>query len=94
MKMTRTPTEVIGIIERFLSHTSSYPQEWNDFVDCGISDPRLDVYRARCAELGSEFEPRTNDLIRQLEREAAAIDELRNIVAELRKLAGASSKLA
>jgi hypothetical protein len=50
-KQPRTAEEIAGIIERFLTGNSLYPQEWNDFVECSERDPRLDVYRKRCYDL-------------------------------------------
>ena len=73
-----TPVQVADVIERFLSGSSLYPQEFNDFIDCGLSDPRLDVYRERCEMLHSEFEPRRRTLLglserdEQTQRDAAA----------------------
>lgn len=94
--MTRTPSEVIAIIERFLSRKSIYPQEWNDFIERPISDPMLDVYRDRAEKRNAEFEPRPGivDWTHQPEREAAACEELENIVAEIRAIAGPSAKSA
>ena len=96
--MTKTPRQVADIIDRFLAGTGLYPQEFNDFIDCSLSDPQLDAYRQRCEILHSEFEtgfePRGGALIllsledrqRQPQREAAAIEELKQIAEELRLL--------
>lgn len=86
--------EVADIIDRFLSGSGQYPQEFNDFFECPLSDPRLDAYRLRCELLHSEFEPRGDqftflglkDRQQQAMREAAAVKELEQIVAELRSL--------
>ena len=42
-----TVRQVADIIERFLSGSSLYPQEFNDFYECGLSDPKLDAFRKR-----------------------------------------------
>jgi hypothetical protein len=88
----KTPGQVADIIERFLSGSGLYPQEFNDFFECSVSDPKLNAYRQRCEMLHGEFEPRRGQLIplsledRQQQREAAAIRELEQIVAELHLL--------
>ena len=79
-----TPGQVADIIERFLSDSSLYPQEFNDFIDCGLSDSQLDAYRERCEMLHSDFESRLAE--RDLQREASATKELEQIVVELRLL--------
>lgn len=43
--------EVAEVIERFLEHRSSYPQEWNDFVDTPQQETAIDNYRRQCYEL-------------------------------------------
>jgi hypothetical protein len=92
----KTPGQVADVIERFLAGSGAYPQEFNDFIDCSLSDPKLDAYRQRCEVLHSEFESglearggalillSLEDRRRQPQREAAAIKELEQIVAELR----------
>jgi hypothetical protein len=75
----KTATELAELIERFLNGTSSYPQEWNDFVECKHPDRKLDLYRKRCDEL----DPLVNCPDPQ---DAKALAELRNIVEELRRL--------
>jgi hypothetical protein len=86
--------QVADVIERFLSTSSPCPQEFNDFFEWSLSDPKLDAYRERCEKLHSEFEPRGNHLTllalsdreHQTQREATATKELERIVAELRLL--------
>jgi hypothetical protein len=81
------PGQLADIIERFLSGASRYPQEFNDFFECVLSDPKLDVYSKRCEILHSEFEPhRGEDPQQKAQREAAAVIELENMVVELRLL--------
>jgi hypothetical protein len=87
----KTPAEIANLIERFLSCTSLYPQEWDDFVSCRTSDARLDVYRKRCDILGGDLEHGPVLGIIRTERETRAIDELRNRIVELRIL-GEDSK--
>jgi hypothetical protein len=90
----RTPGQVADIIARFLSGSGLYPQEFNDFIEGSLSDPKLDAYRQRCEMLHSEFEPRRSQMVllslgepqRQAQREAAATKELEQMVAELRLL--------
>jgi hypothetical protein len=55
------------------------PQEWNDFVECSEPDPRLEIFRKRCAEL----DPLVNSRATQ---DRNAIAELRTMVKELRYL--------
>jgi hypothetical protein len=78
-KQPRTANEVAGIIERFLTNSRLYPQEWNDFVECGERDSKLDKYRKRCYEL----DPMVNCPGPQ---DPKAIAELQNMVEELRQL--------
>ncbi len=86
-----TREEVADIIERFLSGTERYPQEFNDFIDCGVADPKLDVYRKRCQILHTEFEPRRGeDPEQRAQREQGAKRELQSMIAELRSLGGRS----
>ncbi len=86
-----TSDQVADIIERFLSDTQRYPQEFNDFMDYRLSDPKLDGYRKRCEILHTDFEPRRGEDPQQhAQREAAAVRELERMVAELRSLGGRS----
>ncbi len=75
----KNATEIAHIIERFLNGTSLYPQEWNDFVECGHADPNLDSYRKRCYQL----DPLVN---RPDPQDAKAVADLRTMVEELRRL--------
>jgi hypothetical protein len=43
--------EIADLIERFLDNKSTYPQEWNDFVDTSQRDKEADRYRKLCYEL-------------------------------------------
>jgi hypothetical protein len=73
----KTAGEVASLIERFLNGTSLYPQEWNDFVECGHLDRMLDSYRKRCHEL--------DPLVKCPDpQDAKALGELRGMVDELR----------
>jgi len=86
-KKIDTPGQVADIIERFLSGSVRYPQEFNDFFECGLADPKLDAYCKRCEILHTEFEPHRGEGPRQrVQREAAAVRELESMVAELRSL--------
>jgi hypothetical protein len=75
----KSANEIAGIIERFLEGKSSYPQEWNDFVECSHGDKLLDSYRKRCGLL----DPLVNCPDPQ---DPKAVEELRNMVQELRRL--------
>jgi len=44
-------SEVAGVVERYLASKSSYPQEWNDFIDTPQKDWIVDAYRKCCYEL-------------------------------------------
>lgn len=79
MRRKKTAREIADLIERFLTGTSLYPQEWNDFVECSERDRKLDAYRKRCYDL----DPLVNI---PGPPDAAAIAELKSIVAELRRL--------
>jgi len=76
----KTAAETADIVERFLNGKSLYPQEWNDFVECTHGDAYLDAYRKRCYEL----DPLVNCPDPQ---DARALEELRGIVHDLRRLA-------
>ncbi len=81
------PGQVVDIIERFLSGSMRYPQEFNDFFEWRLADPRLDAYRRRCKILHTECEPRRGEDPKQrAQREASALRELESMVAELRSL--------
>ena len=69
--------EAAGVIERFLTGTSFYPQEWNDFVESGKSNKKIEGYRQICHEL----DPLVNQPGDPDER---AIAELKILIAALR----------
>ena len=78
-KQPRTANEIADIIERFLTSSSLYAQEWNDFVDCKERDSQLDTYRKRCYELDPAVNcPGPPD--------PKAIAELQNMAEGLRRL--------
>lgn len=71
--------QMANLIERFLNGCSTYPQEWNDFIDSSQIDGRLDVYRRRCYELDPLInKPGTPD--------KDALETARLIVRELREV--------
>ena len=78
MRRSRTKTEVADLIERFLENRSSYPQEWNDFVECSDADPAIDAYRRKCYDL----DPLVN---RPDPVDEDAVHELFGVIEELRK---------
>jgi len=51
MGKQKTRSEVADLIVRFIENRSSYPQEWNDFVECRHSDPAVEHVRKRCHDL-------------------------------------------
>ena len=87
---TKTPGQMADIIERFLSGSGLYPQEFNDFIDCSLANPKLDAYRQQCEVLHTEFEPRSSQFtllsLEDRQRQVAAIKEMEQIVAKLRLL--------
>lgn len=76
-RKAKSASEIADIVERFLDGKSLYPQEWNDFVECGHPDVRLNSYRRRCYEL----DPLVNS---PAPRDPKAQAELRRIIEELR----------
>ncbi len=91
----QNPGQIADIIERFLSGSELHPQEFSDFTECRLSDPKLETYRMRCEMLRTAFETGSDrqlillsleDRDRQVRREAAATKELEQIVTELRML--------
>jgi len=92
---TKTPGQIADIIERFLTGSQLYPQEFNDFYDSSVLDAELEPYKERCEVLHAQFGPDNSsqlillgleDRQQQERREAAAAKELEQIVAELRLL--------
>ena len=78
MRRSRTRSEVADLIERFLENRSSYPQEWNDFVECSEGDPYIEEYRRKCYDLDS--------LVNRSDHvDEDAVSELRCVVEALRK---------
>jgi hypothetical protein len=75
----KTANEIADLIDRFLSGTSLYPQEWNDFVERSHPDKMLDSYRKRCNLL----DPLVNCPDPQ---DPKALEEMRGMVLELRTL--------
>jgi hypothetical protein len=72
--------EAADLIERFLDGRSLYPQEWNDFVEGRKVERELEPYRRRCYQL----DPLVNH---PGPPDPEAINELKQIVSALRKLA-------
>jgi hypothetical protein len=69
--------EAAGVIERFLQGKSSYPQEWNDFVDTPQKRTEVESIRRRCYQLDPMVNlPSGSDPV--------AITELESIVLALR----------
>jgi hypothetical protein len=76
-RMNLTVHDVGQLIQRFLSDSLRYPQEWNDFVDTKQRIPESERYRCRCYEL----DPSVN---RPGEVDEAALTELRTMAASAR----------
>jgi hypothetical protein len=76
-KKNMSSEDAAQIIDRFLSDSSLYPQEWNDFVDTPQRDERVEPYRKRCYEL----DPLVN---RPGDQDASAVGELKSIIEALR----------
>ena len=75
----KTARQIADILDRFLSGSSLYAQEWNDFVDCVLPDPRLESYRKRCDLL----DPLVNS---HMPQDPTALAELRTMIAELKRI--------
>jgi hypothetical protein len=73
-----TVHDVGQLIQRFLSDSLRYPQEWNDFVDTKQRRPESERYRRRCSEL----DPLVN---RPGKIDEVALSELRALAASTRK---------
>jgi len=61
-KKNKTPGEIAAIIERFVYRNPSdqqirYDLEWNDLLDCGVSDPVLNSIVRQCELINREFLP-------------------------------------
>jgi hypothetical protein len=83
----KTAAELADLIERYLSNRCTYPQEWNDFVDCSNRDPKLDAFRRQCEIISSQFETDQKSLDpNRYDRRQDATDELKKIAAQLRDL--------
>ncbi len=83
----KTAAEIADLIERYLSNRCTYPQEWNDFVDCSNRDPKLDAFRKRCDLISSQFETDRKSLdLNRDDRWQDATDELKKVAAQLRDL--------
>ncbi len=80
-KKNMSREEVAEVIERFLEGRSSYPQEWNDFVDTPQQEAAIDNYRRQCYEL----DPLVN---RPGLPDSDAVADLKELVQRLRSTAG------
>jgi hypothetical protein len=75
-KSNMSRKEAADLIERFLSDSGLYPQEWNDFVETRQEDRTVERYRKRCEEL----DPCVNY---PGVPKGTAVAELRSIIREL-----------
>ncbi len=69
MGKQKTRSEVADLIVRFIENRSSYPQEWNDFVECRHSDPAVEHVRKRCHDLDplvNSHGPQDKDALEEL----------------------------
>lgn len=80
-KKNMSREEVAELIARFLEGRSSYPQEWNDFVDTPQQEAAIDNYRRQCYEL----DPLVN---RPGLPDSDAVAGLKELVQRLRSRAG------
>jgi hypothetical protein len=51
MSLPINSSEAADLIDRFVEGRSSYPQEWNDFVEGKHVSPEVEPFRRRCSEL-------------------------------------------
>jgi hypothetical protein len=51
MKPALRSAEAAALIDRFVEGKLRYPQEWNDFIEAGTVEPRVEPFRRRCYEL-------------------------------------------
>jgi len=83
----KTAAEIADLIDRFLSDKLMSRGEWYDFVDRSQGDPKLDVFRNRCAFFSDQLakNERSLDLSRN-DRWEDAKQELRAIADHLRAM--------
>jgi hypothetical protein len=82
-----TANEIADIIDRFLSNKMTNPFEWDDFIESGVKDPKLNEIRKQCEKINVEFYPDRN-LSKEvkLQHERAAEERLRSIATQLRNM--------
>lgn len=69
--------EMADLIERFLNRCSSYPQEWNDFIDTSQNHSGMDGFREICYRV----DPLVNG---EGPIDPSAVAELRRVIEVLR----------
>jgi hypothetical protein len=91
-KKSKTPGEIAEIIEHFVFRNSSeqpirYDLEWNDLLDCGVSNPVLNSIVKQCELINRESLPdRSLSEVVKLQREQDADGQLKIIAAQLREM--------
>jgi hypothetical protein len=91
-KRDKTPGEIAEIIEHFIYRNPSDEQlrrdvEWNDLLDCGVSDPELASIVKQCERINVEFIPDSSlSAAAQQQRELNADQQLMQIAVQLREL--------
>ena len=84
--MKRTAEEVANTIEGFLNGTGKQ-WDWDGFTSIRLDDPELDTIRKKIVDLPLEFPPdNPTDYCN-----AAGMEKMREMVADLRAHAGARS---
>ena len=88
----KTPGEIADILERFVyrvpsTHPHQSDLEFNDLVDCGITDPELNAILKECELINREYLP-DKDLspVLKQKREDEADERLKHIATQLRKM--------
>jgi hypothetical protein len=74
-----TAKKAAELLERYMSDSSEYPQELNDFIDTRQGNPQVERVRKRCKELETFVNGEGNV-------SPSAVEELRFAIDELKKL--------
>lgn len=74
-----SPKEAALVVERFLTNSEAYQQEWNDFAETPQRNPVVERFRKRCDNLQASLNGPGN-------LDNATVEELKTIIRELRSL--------
>ena len=94
----KTPGEIAGIIERFVYSRASGNAlqcglEWNDLLECGVTDPALNSIIKECEVINRQFLPESNlSEVSKLQREEDADQRLKAIASQLRAMEGQNAQ--